>query len=160
MNANLRTEYMDTPVGVLTIASDEAGCLHRLIWESPVQRAATPASGGEASLPVRALEAYFDGELDALDALDVAKPGTPFQREVWAELRRIPCGQTISYAELAQRIGRPKAVRAVGMANGANPISIVVPCHRVIGANGTLTGYGGGLDNKRWLLVHEGALLV
>jgi methylated-DNA-[protein]-cysteine S-methyltransferase len=81
--------------------------------------------------------------------------GTPFQQTVWAALREIPCGQTISYATLARRIGRPSAVRAVGLANGANPVGIVIPCHRVIGANGTLTGYGGGLDRKRWLLSHE-----
>ena len=78
---------------------------------------------------------------------------------MWAELKRIPCSVTISYAELARRLGDPKAVRAVGTANGRNPIAIVVPCHRVIGADGSLTGYGGGLDRKRWLLVHEGALL-
>ena len=83
--------------------------------------------------------------------------GTPFQKTVWRALREIPCGQAISYSELARRIGRPAAVRAVGLANGLNPISVIVPCHRVIGANGTLTGYGGGLERKRWLLSHEGA---
>ena len=82
--------------------------------------------------------------------------GTPFQRAVWRALREIPCGETRSYGEIARRIGRPKAVRAVGLANGANPIGIVVPCHRVIGSNGTLTGYGGGIERKRWLLAHEG----
>ena len=83
---------------------------------------------------------------------------TPFQRSVWRALRKIKSGKTISYAELARRIGKPKAVRAAGLANGQNPISIVVPCHRVIGSNGTLTGYGGGLPRKKWLLEHEGAL--
>ncbi len=83
--------------------------------------------------------------------------GTPFQRDVWAALREIPVGKTLSYGALAAKIGRPKAVRAVGLANGANPIGIVVPCHRVIGADSSLTGYGGGLDRKRWLLNHEGA---
>jgi methylated-DNA-[protein]-cysteine S-methyltransferase len=86
--------------------------------------------------------------------------GTDFQRAVWKALCTVPCGQTLSYGALARRIGRPKAVRAVGLANGANPIGIVVPCHRVIGADGTLTGYGGGLDRKRWLLAHERAGIV
>jgi methylated-DNA-[protein]-cysteine S-methyltransferase len=105
-----------------------------------------------------ALTAYFAGELHALDAIEVAfEVGTPFQRLVWSELTKIPVGATISYAELARRIGRPSAVRAVGAANGKNPIALVVPCHRVIGADGSLTGYGGGLDRKEWLLHHEGA---
>ncbi len=103
-----------------------------------------------------ALRAYFDGDIAAIDALPVADvPGTPFQRSVWRALREIPGGETISYAELARRIGKPAAVRAVGLANGANPIGIVVPCHRVIGSDGTLTGYGGGVERKRWLLAHE-----
>jgi methylated-DNA-[protein]-cysteine S-methyltransferase len=100
--------------------------------------------------------AYFDGQLNAIDDLPVATPGTDFQRMVWQALRTIPVGQTISYSVLAQRIGRPAACRAVGLANGANPISIIVPCHRVIGANAALTGYGGGVERKRWLLAHEG----
>lgn len=103
-----------------------------------------------------AIQRYMGGDLAAIAMLSIATGGTPFQREVWAALRTIPIGQTTSYAALARQIGRPKAMRAVGMANGANPISIVVPCHRVIGSNGTLTGYGGGLDRKRWLLHHEG----
>ena len=90
-----------------------------------------------------------------IDTLKVATGGTEFQRTVWAALRGSPCGATWSYAQLARQIGRPSAVRAVGHANGSNPISIVVPCHRVVGANGTLTGYGGGLARKRWLLAHE-----
>ena len=102
-----------------------------------------------------ALEAYFGGDLHAIDDLPVETGGTPFQKEVWRALRTIPAGETISYGVQAQRIGKPKAVRAVGLANGANPVGIVVPCHRVIGANGALTGYGGGLGRKRWLLAHE-----
>jgi methylated-DNA-[protein]-cysteine S-methyltransferase len=105
----------------------------------------------------RALQAYFKGELDALTGLPTATQGTDFQRSVWDALRRIPVGRTISYGALANWIGRPRATRAVGLANGANPIAIVVPCHRVIGANATLTGYGGGLERKRWLLAHEQA---
>jgi methylated-DNA-[protein]-cysteine S-methyltransferase len=98
---------------------------------------------------------YFAGDLHAIDQLEVASCGTSFQGEVWSALREIPAGETISYATLAARIGRPTACRAVGLANGSNPISIVVPCHRVIGANTTLTGYGGGLPRKQWLLNHE-----
>jgi methylated-DNA-[protein]-cysteine S-methyltransferase len=103
---------------------------------------------------------YFAGDLSALDTLPVKTEGTPFQREVWSALRGIPCGEPISYAKLALQIGRPKAVRAVGLANGSNPVGIIVPCHRVIGANGSLTGYGGGLERKRWLLQHESKPLV
>ena len=111
-----------------------------------------------ASVPgrfARAVRAYFGGELAALDGLPVRSNGTPFQERVWAALRGIPVGSTISYGTLAARIGQPKASRAVGLANGANPIAIVVPCHRVIGADSRLTGYGGGLERKRWLLDHE-----
>jgi O-6-methylguanine DNA methyltransferase len=104
---------------------------------------------------VRALAAYFAGRLDAIDCLTVSTGGTDFQRLVWSALRRIPYGTTVSYGELAATIGRPAASRAVGLANGSNPIGIVVPCHRVIGSNGQLTGYGGGLERKRWLLDHE-----
>jgi methylated-DNA-[protein]-cysteine S-methyltransferase len=102
----------------------------------------------------RQLDAYFAGQLREFD-LPLRMAGTSFQRRVWQELVRIPFGTTISYGELATRIGKSAAARAVGRANGSNPISIIVPCHRVIGADGTLTGYGGGLDNKRWLLEFE-----
>ena len=105
-----------------------------------------------------ALRRYFGGDLAALDAVPAELNGTPFQKAVWQALRRIPPGTTISYGELARRIGQPTSVRAVGAANGANPVAVIVPCHRVIGSNGTLTGYGGGLDRKRWLLAHEGVV--
>src|SRR5206468_11449323 len=104
-----------------------------------------------------ALQSYFAGGHAALDWIEVEIAGTPFQRSLWSALRTIPSGQTSTYGALAAKIGLPKAVRAVGAANGANPISIVLPCHRVIGADSRLTGYGGGLDRKRWLLTHEGA---
>lgn len=107
-----------------------------------------------------ALRRYLEGELQALDALAVDTGGTPFQARVWQALREIPVGTTCSYGELARAVGHPDAVRAVGAANGANPVSLVIPCHRVIGSDGKLTGYGGGLPRKRWLLVHERALLV
>jgi methylated-DNA-[protein]-cysteine S-methyltransferase len=100
------------------------------------------------------LSAYFAGELNQFD-LPLGRSGTEFQLRVWAALCEIPYGTTISYGELAQRIGQPKASRAVGLANGRNPLSIVVPCHRVVGANGKLTGYGGGVERKQWLLNHE-----
>jgi methylated-DNA-[protein]-cysteine S-methyltransferase len=102
---------------------------------------------------------YFRGQLDALDGIPVDTGGTPFQRRVWEALRTIPVGTTLSYLEMARRVGAPHAVRAVGAANGANPVAIVLPCHRVIGSNGRLVGYGGGLDRKRWLLAHEKAPL-
>ena len=106
-----------------------------------------------------AFAAYFAGDLGAIDRIDVATGGTPFQREVWAALRTIRVGTTMSYGALASHIGRAKAVRAVGAANGSNPVSIVVPCHRVIGADASLTGYGGGIERKRWLLEHEGVIV-
>jgi methylated-DNA-[protein]-cysteine S-methyltransferase len=104
------------------------------------------------------IRSYFDGDLEALDAIQVDPGGTPFQRLVWNALRTIPPGRTESYGGLAAKIGRPNACRAVGLANGQNPISLVIPCHRVIGSDGKLTGYGGGLNRKKWLLEHEGAL--
>jgi methylated-DNA-[protein]-cysteine S-methyltransferase len=106
------------------------------------------------------LRRYLDGELDALDDIAVDLGGTPFQARVWAALRKIPVGATWSYAQLARKVGSPEAVRAVGAANGRNPVSLVVPCHRVIASDGTLCGYGGGLPRKQWLLTHERALLV
>lgn len=115
--------------------------------------ALTPGKAPEA---VReAVKAYFGGDLSALDGLTVRTKGTAFQREVWAALRTIPAGETWSYGRLASEIGRPKAIRAAGLANGQNPVAVIVPCHRVIGANGTLTGYAGGVERKRWLLAHE-----
>jgi methylated-DNA-[protein]-cysteine S-methyltransferase len=105
----------------------------------------------------RELDAYFAGTLQVFTVPVNAPAGTAFQREVWKELTRIPYGTTISYGEQARRLGKPAAVRAIGSANGKNPVSIIIPCHRVIGANGSLTGYGGGLPAKRWLLEHEAA---
>ena len=103
------------------------------------------------------LEAYFAGAVDALDALDVAPQGTKFRRSVWKALRDVHAGETVSYGELAARIGAPGAARAVGTANATNPIGLVIPCHRVVRAGGALGGYGFGVDRKRWLLEHEGA---
>jgi O-6-methylguanine DNA methyltransferase len=116
-----------------------------------------PTRAGRARLWDR-LDAYFAGELAAIDAVTMEPHGTDFQRRVWATLRRIPTGSTWSYTDLAHAVDAPTAVRAVGAANGANPIWLLIPCHRAIGANGSLTGYAGGLERKRWLLEHEGAL--
>ena len=113
-------------------------------------------SGREARTVVRRLRDYFDGDLDCLDPIPVDVEGTPFQRQVWRRLRRVRPGEAISYARLAAAIGRPKAVRAVGSANRSNPVSLVVPCHRVIRSDGSLGGYGGGVKRKKWLLDHEG----
>ena len=106
------------------------------------------------------IQNYFTGDLAVIDTLAVDGGGTVFEKSVWEELRKIPCGTTRSYGEMAKRLGNPNAMRAVGLANGKNPISIVVPCHRVIGADGSMTGYGGGTQRKEWLLRHEGALLI
>lgn len=168
----LFVERTPTPVGDMLILTDAEDRLRAVDWDDYQPRmhqllglhygknGYVLRERGSASQARRRLDAYIGGELSAIDELEVATAGTPFQREVWAELRRIPLGRTISYSELAGRIGRPKAVRAVGLANGANPVSIVVPCHRVIGANASLTGYGGGLHRKTWLLEHEGVKLA
>ena len=114
-------------------------------------------AGAAPSHVKRLLRRYFDGELGGLTDIEWRTAGTPFQRAVWTGLTTIAPGETLSYGALAAKLGWPSAVRAVGMANGANPVSVVVPCHRVIGADGSLTGYGGGIERKRWLLNHEGA---
>jgi methylated-DNA-[protein]-cysteine S-methyltransferase len=110
---------------------------------------------GDSAAVLFRLHDYFAGDLEALAALEVDPGGTAFQQRVWRELQNVPAAQTISYGELARRIGSPAACRAVGAANGANPVAIVIPCHRVIGTKGDLTGYGGGIERKRWLLDHE-----
>lgn len=160
-------DRIETPVGTVLLVTDDAGAVRALDfldYEPRMMRLLTRHYGqvkltsGAAPDPVRgAVLAYFNGNARALEALSVATRGTSFQREVWAALRSIPAGETRSYGQLAAAIGRPKAVRAVGLANGANPVGIIVPCHRVVGANGTLTGYAGGLERKRWLLAHEAA---
>lgn len=145
---------VDGNLRVAIFAEDEASIRHYLRLQVG-EKGFTLESAHNPHRFTEAIARYFAGELAVIDALPVETGGTPFQREVWRALREIPCGSTTSFGELAERIGRPTAVRAVGMANGANPVSIVVPCHRVIGADGSLTGYGGGLKRKRWLLDHE-----
>ncbi len=159
----------DSPIGALTVAAHGArvcllhfgddgpgprGMLQRWYPGVSVERHADP--GGA----VTTLHAYFGGSLAALDSVEVEMNGTPFQKRVWDALRSVRHGTTTSYAAIAKAIGSPAAVRAVGAANGANPVAVIVPCHRIIGSGGSLTGYGGGLDRKRWLLHHEGAMLV
>ncbi|MEQ8813291.1 MAG: methylated-DNA--[protein]-cysteine S-methyltransferase [Thalassobaculum sp.] len=163
-------DRLPTPIGELLVVADAAGRLRAVDWadyehrlndllrtlyrgrEVRLRPAADP--GGAST----AFAAYFAGDLAAIDSLPVETGGTAFQKAVWQALRSIPCGRTITYRALAERAGRPAAIRAAGHANGSNPLSVVLPCHRVIGTDGTLTGYGGGLERKRWLLRHEGAL--
>jgi methylated-DNA-[protein]-cysteine S-methyltransferase len=142
-----------SPLGPLRVEFDAGGRLHRLAFGSASDEA--PAMAAAPASVVRAVAAYFAGDMRAFDCIELDPPGTRFQREVWAALRRIPAGTTTTYGRLAAALGRPGASRAVGLANGANPVAIVVPCHRVIGASGALTGYGGGIERKRWLLDHE-----
>jgi methylated-DNA-[protein]-cysteine S-methyltransferase len=163
----LFVDRLDTPIGEMLIVADRDGNLRATDWtdhESRMRHFLRLHYGQDAVRlePSRdpngltsAIASYFAGELASIDTLPVQTTGTPFQREVWRALREITCGTTVSYGKLAERIGRPAAVRAVGLANGANPVGIVVPCHRVIGSDGSLTGYGGGLERKRWLLEHE-----
>lgn len=167
MMKTLYTDYVTTPIGdVVLVATDDA-----LVYvdfadnEERLQRLLTRryrnfVLARDTSLNRFAVQIkrYFDGELHALDSLPVSTGGTPFQQGVWLKLRDIPVGQTMSYGQLATQVSLPKGARAVGMANGLNPIGIVLPCHRVIGTNQSLTGYAGGIERKRWLLRHEGVL--
>jgi methylated-DNA-[protein]-cysteine S-methyltransferase len=165
----LELTLLPSPIGPLTVAArDGRVCALRFGDE---QRALTAAlkrrdpsleivksrdPGGAATR----LRSYFNGKIDALDDIAVDMEGTAFQQQVWAALRTVKAGRTASYMDIARAIGMPSAVRAVGAANGANPVAVIVPCHRIIGSSGSLTGYGGGLQRKRWLLEHEGVLLT
>jgi methylated-DNA-[protein]-cysteine S-methyltransferase len=163
----LRVDRLQTPIGESLVVTDEAGCLRAFDWadrEASMARLLrlhygpmVPEPGAAPGDVKRRLSSYFEGELGSLAGIEWRTAGTNFQRSVWNALTTIPPGETLSYGALAARLGCATAVRAVGTANGANPISLVVPCHRVIGADGSLTGYGGGIERKRWLLDHEGA---
>ncbi len=147
-------DELETPVGLLKIIASERG-VHAIVWEHE----SIPPIARDKKHPLiikvkQQLTEYFKGTRQQFD-LPLAPMGTAFQLQAWQALRKIPYGKTISYGEQAKRLGDKNKARAVGMANGKNPISIVVPCHRVIGANGQLTGFGGGLENKAWLLGHE-----
>lgn len=172
MNQPLATFDLDrlpTPIGTALLVSDADGVLCALDWEDHesrmkdllrLQYGAVALQEARAPTATRAaLTGYFNGDLDRLSEIRWRVAGTPFQRKVWNALPKIPPGTTMSYGALAAQIDQPKAVRAVGHANGANPLSVVVPCHRLIGANGSLVKYGGGLERKRWLLEHEGVTL-
>ena len=164
---NLSIDRMETPIGELLLVTDDDGKLRAVDWMDYEARMLRLLklhyrNSGYNLTPNAApsdtrdkLKCYFAGDVRTIDDIEVETAGTAFQRSVWKELRNIPSGSPVSYRTLAEQIDRPKGVRAVGLANGSNPIGIVVPCHRVIGANGSLTGYGGGLERKRWLLDHE-----
>ena len=164
---DLFLDQLESPIGTIVLISDGEALrvLDFVDCDERMERLLRlhygnqkPITGSREGLGIkRKVEAYFAGNLTSVDDIAVCTEGTSFQKRVWSELRHIPASTTISYGELAKRIGRPSASRAVGLANGSNPIAIVVPCHRVIGANGSLTGYGGGMERKRWLLAHEGA---
>lgn len=168
----LLEDKIATPLGPLWVICDEQYHLRAVEWEEHSNRMEEllnihyRAEGYErlaASNPnglSQKLADYFSGDLSVIESLPTATAGTPFQRQVWQALRTIPCGQVMHYGQLADILGRPGAARAVGAANGSNPVSIVVPCHRVIGRNGTMTGYAGGVGRKEWLLRHEGYLLL
>jgi len=159
-------DRLSTPIGMALLVTDATGVLRALDWEEhePRMRELLRLQYGALDLKdaraprelSSALTAYFKGDLDRLKAIKWRVAGTPFQHKVWTALPKIPVGTTMSYGALAAKLNAPRAMRAVGHANGSNPISVVVPCHRLIGADGTLVKYGGGLERKRWLLRHEG----
>ena len=159
---------IESPLGEIAFAATRDGlCALELKFTKDELRARVCARRPDAEFREDALEeiaaklrAYFGGDLSAIDGIPVDLCGTDFQKEVWAALRRIPAGTTWTYSELAREVGRPKAMRAVGAANGQNPVALVVPCHRVVAMGGKLGGYAGGLDLKAWLLRHEGARLA
>lgn len=160
-------DRLETPIGTALLVTDDQGYLRALDWsdyEARLHRLLQRHYGDyaldEAAAPkaiTSALTGYFAGDLDQLRNIRWRTNGSAFQRKVWSGLQAIRAGKTSSYGAFARRLNVPKAARAVGLANGANPVSVVVPCHRLIGADGSLTGYGGGLARKQWLLAHEGA---
>ena len=166
MPETFNLDRLDTPIGVAQIVSDDDGVLRALDWQDyeprmkgllRLQYGAVVLNDARAPRDLRAaLTGYFKGDIDRLQQIEWRVAGTAFQQKVWNALPMIPAGTTMSYGALAAKIGLPTAIRAVGHANGSNPISVVVPCHRLIGANGSLVKYGGGLERKRWLLQHEG----
>ena len=163
-------DTLASPVGDLLLATDEAGVLRALDFEDHEERmgrllrrrygAVTLTPGPAPEAVTDPIRRYFAGEFEALREVPWRTAGTAFQQAAWRGLTTIPPGQTLSYGAFAARLGAPSAVRAVGLANGANPVALIAPCHRVIGADGSLTGFGGGLHRKAWLLRHEGARFV
>lgn len=160
VSSELAVTHLKTPIGILQMAASEDG-LMAVVFPSEVKRSYAKARGPVAAQmhldqAVAALNEYFAGERKEFSDLTLAPQGTTFQLSVWSALLKIPFGHTQSYGDIARAIKNPRGVRAVGLANGKNPIPIIVPCHRVIGSNGSLTGFGGGLPTKKWLLQHEG----
>ncbi len=164
MPAVLTIESVKTPIGTMLLAADADGimraadfadCEARFRGELARRYPAGVRSGSVPAAMTASLAAYFAGDLAALLRIDARPQGTAFQRQVWEALRAIPPGRPLTYGALARELGRPRAMRAVGHANGANPICVVVPCHRLVGHDGGLTGYSGGVGRKRWLLDHE-----
>jgi methylated-DNA-[protein]-cysteine S-methyltransferase len=163
-------DRLPTPIGIALLVTDAEGVLRALDWEDHearmmqllrLQYGAVELTPARAPRELRqALTGYFKGDLDRIDAIAWRVAGTPFQQKVWNALPKVRAGTTMSYGALAAKLKMPKAVRAVGHANGSNPISVVLPCHRLIGANGALVKYGGGLERKRWLLQHEGVAVL
>jgi len=163
-------DRLPTPIGTALLVTDAGGVLCALDWDEHeprmkellrLQYGAVTLSNALAPAEIRtALTDYFRGDLDRLKAIKWRVAGTPFQRKVWTALPKIPAGTTMSYGALAAQLDMPRAMRAVGHANGSNPLSVVLPCHRLIGAGGSLVKYGGGLERKRWLLAHEGVVLT
>ena len=165
--AALRLESIASPIGDLLVATQgdaicaiafEGGEAETERYLARQYPGCAKAHGRVPASVGRALDRYFDGDMAAFERIETAPRGTAFQERVWDALQTVPAGRTVSYADIAQRIGQPAAVRAVGLANGRNPVPIVIPCHRIIGRDGSLTGFGGGLERKAWLLRHEGAL--
>ncbi len=162
-------DRLQTPIGTALRVTDAGGVLRALDWEDHVPRLQEllrrqygVVELNEAGAPGdmrKALTAYFKGDLDRLDTIQWRVAGTPFQQKVWHALPKVTAGTTMSYGAMAAKLKSPNAMRAVGHANGSNPISVVLPCHRLIGANGSLVKYGGGLSRKKWLLEHEGVVL-
>ena len=170
MTLELYRETLATPIGKLILLTDAQAQVRAVDWwdyderlqrllDRQYRKGGWMVTGARAeSAAWRALRGYFAGDLGALDEVAVVTAGSPFRQSVWHALRAIPAGQAWSYARLAEHLGSAGSARAVGSANGANPVSLILPCHRVIGANGHLTGYAGGIERKRWLLEHEGVL--
>ena len=166
---NFLIDRLDTPIGVALLVTDADSVLRALDWEdyAPRMKELLRRQYGAVELKEtqapgalrKALTAYFKGDLDCLGSIQWRVAGTPFQQKVWHALPSVPAGTTMSYGALAAKLDAPNAMRAVGHANGSNPISVVLPCHRLIGANGALVKYGGGLERKKWLLEHEGVVL-
>ncbi|ABS61666.1 methylated-DNA--protein-cysteine methyltransferase [Parvibaculum lavamentivorans DS-1] len=159
-DTSLATDILDTPIGRLRLAATEAG-LAMVVFPNQKdigfpKRDGSATARKHLAAGLKALDRYFEGKQKSFSEIVLAPSGTAFQMSVWQALARIPFGETRSYADIAREIGNPKGMRAVGLANGRNPIPVIVPCHRVIGANGALTGFGGGLPTKKWLLDFEG----